>query len=186
MKKFCLCTAVALMMALPWTAALAQNVIYRCGNEYLNDAILAQSRGCQVVEGGNVTLVPGTRVNPALKAEPSPAAGGSAVASVPTRSQRRPSAVDTATQRGRDSDARSILLAELKTAEGRLSEQQQAYQNAEVDKRGMSASGQLSDKVRPSDRANELKDAIHRYTADIAGLKREIARLPTAVSSSGQ
>ena len=36
-------------------AAQAQDRIYRCGNEYTNDASKARQRGCTLVEGGNVT-----------------------------------------------------------------------------------------------------------------------------------
>jgi hypothetical protein len=162
---------------------MGQSAIYRCGNEYLNDAALAATRGCQLVAGGNVTVVPGTRVNPVEKEGVSPA-----VASTPARSVRRSAVVstnpstDAAAQRARDSDVRSILLAELKTAEARLFGQQREYNNGEPEKFGP----ELQHPQRYQDRVNELKDAINRYTADIAGLKREIARLPTTVSISGQ
>ena len=53
-------------------AAWAQDRIYRCGNEYTNNAQQAKERGCKLVEGGNVTVVQGTR--PASAA--APAAGG--------------------------------------------------------------------------------------------------------------
>ena len=160
-------------------AAIAQNAIYRCGNEYLNDAAVAAARGCQMVEGGNVTVVPGTRVNPVDKAEASPA-----VANVPARSMGRSAGVstrpstDAAAQRARDSDARSILLAELMTAQARLAEQQQAYNNGAPEKRATDT----QHPQRYQERVNELKAGINRYTGDIAGLKREIARLPAITS----
>lgn len=43
--------------------SFAQNQIYRCGNEYINNAADARSRGCKLVEGGNITIVEGTRVS---------------------------------------------------------------------------------------------------------------------------
>ena len=166
MKKVLLFTVTAVALVTTSVAAMAQGAIYRCGNEYLNDAALAVARGCQVVEGGNVTVVPGTRVNRG----------------------RRSSAVnviqntDATVQRARDTDARSILLAELKTAEVRLADQQKEYNNGEPEK----LDSEMSNPQRYSDRVNELKEGINRYTGDIAGLKREIARLPSVVSIPGQ
>ncbi len=160
-------------------AAMAQGAIYRCGNEYINDAAVAAARGCQVVEGGHVTLVPGTRVNPVEKAEASPA-----VSSVPARSVGRSTSLstrsptDAAAQRARDSDALSILTAELKTAESRLAEQQKEYNNGAPEKLAIEAQYPQ----RYQERVNQLEDAIKRYTGDIAGLKREIARLPATLS----
>ncbi len=174
MKKVLLFIAAVVLVATCVTA-FAQSAIYRCGNEYLNDATLALARGCQLVEGGNVTVVPGTRVDPA-------------VVSAPARSVRRNTGFavsatpDVAAQRARDSDARSILLAELKNAETRLTDQQKEYNNGEPEKLGTEA----RDPQRYQDRVNELKAAINRFTADIAGLKREIARLPTIVAMPGQ
>ena len=56
----CAC-AVAFLAA---GTAVAQGVdaIYRCGNEYTN-ARDAAKRGCKLVEGGNVTVVEGTRAD---------------------------------------------------------------------------------------------------------------------------
>ena len=179
MKKVLLFNLMAVAWALTHFSAMAQSAIYRCGNEYLNDAGLAATRGCQLVVGGNVTVVTGTRVNRIEKEDASPA-----VASVPARSVRRNTAVnagptaDAATQRARDSDARSILLAELKTAETRLADQQKEYHNGEPEKLGI----ETRNPQRYQDRVNELKDGINRFMGDIAGLKREIARLPTTVA----
>ncbi len=175
MKKFPRLMAVFLAIAANSLAAMAQSQIYRCGNEYLNDAALAVARGCQVVEGGNVTVVPGTRVSPTEASVP--------VRSVQRRtgSNTRPTS-DPAAQRARDSDARSILLAELTSAENRLAEQQKEYNNGQPEK----LDAEKSNPQRYLDRVNELKEGVNRYTADIAGLKREIARLPTTVLMPGQ
>jgi len=179
MKKALFFVAVAPALLATSVSVMAQGAIYRCGNEYLNDAAVAAARGCQVVEGGHVTVVLGTRVNPVDKAEASPA-----VASVPARSVGRSAAVstrpptDAAAQRTRDSDALSILTAELKTAEARLAEQQQEYNNGAPEKLAI----ETQYPQRYQDRVNQLKDGINRYTGDIAGLKREIARLPATLS----
>jgi len=61
-----------LVAALLPVALQAQDRIYRCGNEYTNDATLAQERGCRRVEGGNVTVLPAAPVSskPPLAAPP--------------------------------------------------------------------------------------------------------------------
>jgi hypothetical protein len=51
-----------LLLAVSLTALAAQTHaqtgrVWRCGNEYTNDATVAQQRGCKVMEGGNVTVV---------------------------------------------------------------------------------------------------------------------------------
>ena len=183
MKKVLYFTVTAVVLATTSVVAMAQSAIYRCGNEYLNDAGLAATRGCQLVAGGNVTVVPGTRVNSVEKEGASPT-----VASAPVRSVRRNTVVnagpstDTAAQRARDSDVRSILLAELRTAETRLADQQREYNNGEPEKLG----AETRNPQRYQDRINELKDGINRFMGDIAGLKREIARLPTTVAMPSQ
>jgi len=71
MKKT-LITLLLIAAAVP--AVQAQDRIYRCGNEYTNNAQQAKERGCKLVEGGNVTVVQGTR--PASAAAPPPVAVG--------------------------------------------------------------------------------------------------------------
>jgi hypothetical protein len=102
----------------------AQSRIFRCGNEYTNNATEAQARGCKVVEGGNVTMVEGTRV--------AARTGAGARGQCPAGSQR----VDNTEQRARDNDARAILEAELKKAEARRAELLKEYNNGEPEKHG--------------------------------------------------
>ena len=42
-------------------AVFAQDVIYRCGNEYTNNVAQAKAKGCKPVDGGGVTVIHGTR-----------------------------------------------------------------------------------------------------------------------------
>jgi len=77
-------------------------------------------------------------------------------------------------QRARDSDMRAILEAELKKAEAKLAEQQKEYNNGEPEKQGIEGRNYQ----RYLDRVTELKDSIARNQSDIAGIKREISRLP--------
>lgn len=147
--------------------------VFRCHSsnsgvpEYINDSKEAQLRSCKAVEGGSVTVVPGTAVQPrpALKA-PAAAVASSSV----NRSETAPE------QRARDSDSRAILQSELKKAESRLSEQQKEFNNGEPEKQGIEARNYQ----RYLDRIAEMKDGIARNQSDIAGLKRELSRLPSA------
>ncbi|MEO7399402.1 MAG: hypothetical protein ABIV07_01335 [Polaromonas sp.] len=158
---------VYVLLASGTGAAWAQQ-IYRCAGvgggapEYINNAKDAQSRNCKLVSGGNVTVVQGT---PVSKAPPRVAAGAGA-------SSPRPDSGPE--QRSRDSDSRAILESELKKAEAKLAEQQKEYNNGEPEKQGIESRNYQ----RYLDRVAELKDGITRSQSDIAGLKREISRLP--------
>lgn len=178
---------VALLVAPHFTfgpqALASPGAIYRCGNEYLDDAAQAQARGCTMVEGGGLSVtVPGTRVHMRV-AEPahSPAqtqtqagpAAGPASASLSTiSSSTAPKTTswrtDSAEQRARDRDALSILQAELAKAEAKLAERQR----------------DLADPQRPVSGLSELQASISRHLSDIAGLKREISRLPQSTVQS--
>lgn len=150
--------------------ALAQDRIYRCGNEYTNKPTEAQLRHCKLVEGGNVTVVKGTR--PAAAA----AGPGGASAARPAASGPR---VDSGEQRARDADARAILEAELKKAEARHAELLREYNHGEPERLGSERNYQ-----KYLDRVAELKASIARSESDIAGIKRELARLGGAASTS--
>src|SRR5689334_7282824 len=80
--------------------AQAQTKIYRCGNSYTNSASEAQAKGCKPMDGGNVTVVEGTRVNSAQVK----------VATAP--SSVTPQRINADEQKARDNDARAILEAE--------------------------------------------------------------------------
>jgi hypothetical protein len=158
----------ALAFALAAMAAMnahAQTRIYRCGNTYTNDASEAQAKGCKPMEGGNVTIVEGTRANPPPR---TPVGAGSAS----TPAQR----VDSGDQRARDADARQILEAELKKAEARHAELLKEYNNGEPEKLGP----ETRNHQKYLDRVAELKAAITRNEADLAGIRRELARVPGA------
>ncbi|MES2977233.1 MAG: hypothetical protein V4731_02320 [Pseudomonadota bacterium] len=156
----------ATCVVLTSSAALAQDRIYRCGNEYINNAKDAQARGCKVVEGGNITIVQGTAVQKA----PVKVAAASPV------TPRQDAKSDSPEQRARDSEARTILQAELVRSEARLAEQLKEYNNGEPEKQGIEGRNYQ----RYLDRVKELKDSIARTNSDIAGLKREIGRLPNS------
>ncbi len=156
--------ATVLMLAASLLATNAWGQVYRCGNEYTNsirDAREAQSRGCKLVEGGNVTVI---------------AAPQSAKAAAPVRAPSNGSAArgDDPQQLSRDNESRRILESELKRVEARQAELLKEYNNGEPEKVGIESRNYQ----RYLDRVAEMKASIARNESDIAGIKREIARLP--------
>lgn len=169
---------VALVLA---TAASAQGRIWRCGNTYTNDE--AEGRNCKLVEGGNVTVVLGTRANATANA-----ANGAQPPAQPVRVAAAQQAaaplpvqrIDGEQQRARDSDARAILEAELKKAEARLAELQKEWNNGEPEKNG----AEQRNHQKYLDRVAELKVNLARTENDISGLKRELGRSGASASAS--
>ncbi|MDO9437743.1 hypothetical protein [Hydrogenophaga sp.] len=151
--------------------AYAQARIYRCGNEYTNDPVVAKTKGCNVMEGGNITIVEGTKPAPTARSAPVAAA----------RSGSGNDRVDPAAQRARDSDARAILEAEMRKAEERLAQARKEYANGEPEKQGIESRNYQ----RYLDRVAELKAAVARAESDVAGLQRELGRLPGAANTVG-
>jgi hypothetical protein len=144
--------------------SFSQERIYRCGNEYTNTVPSAQTHGCKLMQGGNVTVVQG---------------GRPAASSTPARSSAAPSGgprVDAGEQRSRDSDSRQILEAELKKAEARQLELLKEYNNGEPDKIG----GEARNHQKYLDRIAELKASLARNESDIAGIRRELGRSSAA------
>lgn len=171
MKKSLTITTLFLIAATA-PAVWAQDRIYRCGNEYTNNAQQARERGCKLVEGGNVTVVQGTRPSSGAAAAPAPAsAGGGAAAPASPPSAPRVTSND---QKARDSDARAILEAELRKAEARHAELVKEYNNGAPERNALD----LRNPQRYMERTAELKASVARSESDIAGIKREIARLP--------
>ncbi len=162
-----------LLIAATAPAAWAQDRIYRCGNEYTNNAQQAKERGCKLVEGGNVTVVQGTR--PAGAATAAPATGtGAGASTAPAASPPSAPRVATNDQKARDADARAILESELRKAEARHAELVKEYNGGAPERNALD----LRNPQRYMERTAELKASVARSESDIAGIKREIARLP--------
>ncbi len=162
-----------LLIAATAPAAWAQDRIYRCGNEYTNNAQQAKERGCKLVEGGNVTVVQGTR--PAGAATAAPAVGtGAGAGTAPAASPPSAPRVATNDQKARDADARAILESELRKAEARHAELVKEYNGGAPERNALD----LRNPQRYMERTAELKASVARSESDIAGIKREIARLP--------
>ena len=151
--------------------AFAQGKIFRCGNTYTNDEAQANAGKCKLVEGGNVTIVQGTKVN-GSNAAPN---AGVKVASAPQAapaSAPAGSRIDTGEQKARDNEARSILESELKKAEARHAALVREFNNGEPEKLGP----ETRNHQKYLDRVADLKASIERNEKDIAGLKRELGR----------
>jgi hypothetical protein len=139
------------------------NVLYRCpGNDYKNTitAKEAEKLGCRKVEGAPVTVIQTTR----------PRTG----TSVPSTAAASGVKVDPVAQRARDTDARRILEAELKTEEAKLAEMEKEFNDGQPERQGNEKNFQ-----KYLDRVAEMRSAIQRKQIDIAALKREIQKLPS-------
>jgi hypothetical protein len=156
----------AILLCLPVFAAWAQvGTVYRCPGNGKPDLYTseisekqAKERGCRTIEGAPITIV-----SPPKRA---PVAGGGG----PPRSEGPK--VDTKEQRARDSDARAILESELKREEEALAALQKDFNNGEPERLGSERNY-----VRYQERVEQMREAIARKQADIAALRRELAKL---------
>jgi len=156
--------AVALAAMAAVSAPAQGTRVFRCpGNSYTNSEVEAKAKGCKPMDGGSITVVEGTKAN---------GASGTRVATAPGVSDRDRPRVDATEQRQRDSDARSILEAELKKAEERRDELAKEYNNGEPEMLGP----EHKNHQKYLDRIAELKASIARNENDIAGIRRELAR----------
>lgn len=163
------------------TSAQTQERVFRCPGspvEYINNAEVAKSRNCKPMDGGNITIIQGTA--PQRSSETKAAASPRPASSTPnTRSSSE--RVDSGEQRARDSDARTILDAELRKAEERLAEAQKAYANGAPEKEGIESRNHQ----RYLDRVAELKAAVARAEGDVAGIRRELGRFGGTAGATG-
>lgn len=162
----CLAAALLSTAHVPYAAAQDARTVYRCpGPPVLyTDTLSAQEareRNCRTIEGATVTVVqaPPRRPAPASAAAPATRPPGD------TR-------IDPAAQRARDTDARRILQEELQREEERLVQMRAEFNNGEPDRRGDERNF-----ARYQERVAEMRAAILRKEADIAALKRELAKL---------
>lgn len=147
---------------------LTQERIYRCGNEYTNTVPDAKALGCKLMESANVTVVQGTRAAASAPAKP-------AVAGEVSQGQR----VDVNEQKLRDADARKILEAELKKTELRQLDLSREYKQGAPDMR----SDETRSPQKYQDRVAELKASLARGESDLAGIRRELARMGTTFTT---
>jgi hypothetical protein len=144
-----------------WPVAVQAQQVYRCPGNLYTDALSqreAAEKGCKTLEGAPVTIIQAT---PRPAPRPATASGGGS---------ERPPASDDA--KAKDADARRILEAELRKEEEALASLRKEFNNGEPERRGDERNAQ-----KYLDRIKEMKDAITRKEADIASIKRELAKL---------
>ncbi|CAM4160817.1 hypothetical protein COAQ111491_07320 [Comamonas aquatilis] len=166
MKKLFVSSLLLAVCAGSW----AQDVIYRCGNEYTNNVSQAKAKGCKPVDGSGVTVIHGTRA-----AQPAAPKVQSGNASSGSSASARP-AENSAAQKARDSDARAILQSELSKAQARLAELKAEYNDGNPVRTAL----ELRNPQGYPERVAKLKADIARQESDIAGIRRELERLPPA------
>lgn len=170
---------VLLVLGVLSMSAAAQGQIWRCGNEYTNNpGPQPESRGCRILEGGNLTIVESGR-NAAGSTSTKPAPG-------PAPTARGPSAgsgarngnerVGRTEQQARDRDARLILETELRRARERLAELEAEYNQGQPAR----LPSERADDPRYRERVEELRRRLERAQGDAAAIERELDRLPAA------
>ena len=82
-------------------------------------------------------------------------------------------------QKSRDSDARQILESELKKSEIRQAELLKEYNNGLPDRKG----DETSNSQKYLDRVMEIKANLARNESDMAGIRRELGRVPAATAA---
>lgn len=158
--------ALAAGLALP-EAALAQSPVYKCvdaeGRVEFTDS---NRRGCKLLDLPGYTPpaprasapIPSVRPN-----NPGPAAG-----STPSAFPR----VDSAQQRARDDDRRTILNDELRFEEKKLAELKRDFNNGEPERQGNERNY-----AKYQERVASMKEEIGRTERNVEALRREIANI---------
>jgi len=154
---------VAISLGLHSAAWAEDKPVYRCPGNLYTDALSAKEahdKGCKTLDGAPITVIQSTLPK-------SPNAGARPASSAPGAGEK----VGAEDQKARDSDARRILEAELRKAEEDLAALQKDFNNGQPERLGDERNFQ-----KYQDRVNEMKAAITRKEADIASLKRELAK----------
>jgi hypothetical protein len=168
-----------LLLAASMGAHAQDKAVYRCPGNLYTDALSAKeaiAKGCKTLEGAPITVI---QAMPRPAAKPG-ASSGNASGSSTGSDKDKVSAQD---QKARDADARQILEAELRKEEQALAALRKEYNNGEVERRG-----DEHQSAKYNDRVIELKNSITRKEADLASIRRELAKLgqssPTPPASS--
>lgn len=160
----CLLSGFGFICVVASVGAAEPQRIYRCGNAYTNQP--EPNANCKVLSGGSVTVIEGTRPQGAQ-------VGGTSASGVK---------VDSTEQRQRDAQAHIVLQTELQRAQQQQAELLREWQNGTPERR--------ADEHRQPEkyqrRIAELRGALQRSEADIAGLQREIARLSISLPSEAK
>jgi hypothetical protein len=157
---------------LPAAATSEPQRIYRCGNAYTNQPDPAAN--CKPLAGGSVTVIEGTRVQGLSAASPQVNASGGASAGS--------AKVDSAEQRQRDTQAQVVLQAELQKAQQQHATLLREWNNGEPERRA----DEFRQPQKYQDRVAQLRTALQRTQADVAGLQRELQRASPPVQTGSK
>ena len=138
--------------------------VYRCGNAYTNQP--DASLNCKPLSGGHVTVIEGTRVQGATAN--GAAMGASTGASAALK-------VDPTEQRQRDAQAHVVLQTELQKVQQQQAELLREWNHGEPERRA----DEFKQPQKYQARVAQLRAALQRLDADVAGLQRELSRLAT-------
>ncbi len=153
--------------------------VYRCpGPPVLyTDALTpaeARASNCRSIESTPITVVQGARrTGQPVASAPAPASPAAAAAAAAAAARPADTRVDPAAQRARDTDARRILEAELRKEEDALAALKKDFNNGEPERKGDERNF-----AKYQERVAEMRAAITRKEADVAAIKRELAKLP--------
>ncbi len=185
MKTACITALAALAGVLSCAHGQAQaqaqeapKTVYRCpGPPVLYTdaltAVEAKAKDCRTIEGAPITIVQGPR-RPATGNGASAAnSSNNAAAAAAAAARPADTRVDPASQKARDTDSRRILETELRREEDALAAMKKDFNNGEPERRGDERNF-----AKYQERVAEMRAAITRKEADIAALKRELAKLP--------
>lgn len=154
--------AVALF-SLALQYAHAQSDVFVCvderGNkEYKNTGA---TKGCKRIDLANITVIAAPRRTPVVAQTASIKAAGS-----PGDFPK----IDSSTQKTRDNDRRQILLDEMKTEEGKLTELRKEFNGGEPERQGNERNY-----AKYQERVAGMKEEIGRTEKNIEALKRELS-----------
>ena len=153
--------------------AIESQHIYRCGNVYTNQPDAKQN--CKLVSntGQRVIVIEGTHVQGAQ--------AGAHLNGVATNGGGTGAKVDIADQRQRDTQAQAVLQAELQKAQKQQADLLREWHNGEPERRA----DEFRQPQKYQDRVAQLRGAIQRVEADVAGLQRELSRLSVPTQQPG-
>lgn len=149
------------LLALPESARAQVRPVYRCSGNLYTDALEAaeaRQRGCSPIEA--VVSLPAT----------APPRAATVLRTGELQAEGTQARVDPAVQRARDGDKRRILETELAAEQQRLAGLQRDLEQAQAPARPGEALAERSARLAL------LRESIERSQADLAALRRELAK----------
>ena len=148
--------------------------IYRCGNEYTNDAARIAHGGCKPLQGGKVQVVQGAIYHDKKASTRSVTLrnGNHVIRPAQHTASVHAQAVRAPAQSQRNASARAILQTELQKASQRLHELRRQYNHGEPER----LASEMYNQQPYIQRVAALRADIQRVESDIAGLQRELRR----------